>query len=522
MNHFIKAFLFLVGFTVVAQNQPNVLFISIDDLNDWTGKLGGNNQVLTPNLDKLSDQGVLFTNAHASMAVCIASRNSLLSGLHPTTTGWYALNGDQKAMNTSYNKVMAGKKMLPELFRDNGYKTFAAGKVFHTGTNDFDELEGKLWDDELPKYKATLREIDYQRGEGYGGYKFYPFPKEGSQLNRFYGDKLGGGHSLSGGPLDEEDMPNGNMFDELIAEYAIDKLQQNHEQPFFLSVGFVRTHVPYTAPREYFEMYDANQIKLPDVPLNEMKDIPLMGKAIAFNYGIPTMGDYQAVKGMGDDYWRHLIHSYLACVTFVDDQLGRVLKALESSQYANNTIIVLWSDHGQSMGEKMNFRKMSLWEESTHVPMYIVDPNTSVAGQTSHAPVSLLDLYPTLVDLCELPEQKHLEGHSLLPLLKAPNSDWSIPVVSNWRYKNYAIRTENYRYIQYRDGSEEFYDHTKDPKEHHNIIDDKCYKKIIRAHKKWIPKHAALPVGTTKWEGDEIERKMEAWQKNDSIPVWLR
>ncbi len=514
--------LFIFSLISCAQKQPNVLFISIDDLNDWTGKLEGNNQVISPNLDGLADSGVLFTNAHASMAVCIASRNSLLSGMHPTTTGWYALNGDQKAMNENYKSVMHGKQMLPELFRNNGYQTFAAGKVFHTGTNDFDDLEGKLWDEALPKYKPTLRAIDYERGEGYGGYKFYPFPKEGSQLNRHYGEKLGGGHSLSGGQLDSEDMPNGKMFDELIADFAVDKLSQKHDKPFFLSVGFVRPHVPYTAPRKFFDMYNADSIQLPKMPIDEMKDIPNIGKAIAFNYGIPTMGDYEAVKGMGDDYWRHLIHSYLACVSFVDDQLGRVLEALENSEYADNTIIVLWSDHGQSMGEKMNFRKMSLWEESTKVPLVIATPNGKSRGKKVTAPVSLLDLYPTLVDLCELPKQKHLDGNSLEPLLNNPTSDWKYPVISNWRYRNYSVRSENYRYIQYRDGTEEFYDHTVDPGEHDNNVSNKKYAKIIENHKEWIPKKAALPIGTTSWNGDEIEKRLEQWKAQDSIPVWLR
>jgi len=521
MRCFFILSVFIFSLSSCSQKQPNVLFISIDDLNDWTGSIGGNNQVISPNLNKLAEMGMLFTNAHTSMAVCIASRNSLLSGMHPTTTGWYALNGDQKTMNTHYNDVMKGKQMLPELFKNNGYKTFAAGKIFHTGTNDFDTLTGKLWNDELGKYKPTLRKIDYERGEGYGGYKFYPFPKGGSQLNRFYGKKLKGGHSLCGGPLNREDMPNGKMFDELIADFAIDKLNQKHDKPFFLSVGFVRPHVPYTAPRKYFDLYDPDSIQLPNIPLNEMKDIPIIGKAIAFNYGVPTMGDYEAIQGMGDAYWRHLIHSYLACVSFVDAQLGRVLKALENSEFSENTIIVLWSDHGQSMGEKMNFRKMSLWEESTKVPLIIATPYLKSNSKTN-VPVSLLDLYPTLVDLCNLPQQNHLDGQSLLPLLKDPKTDWKKPVISNWRYKNYSVRSENYRYIQYRDGTEEFYDHTSDPKENNNSIALKKYTEIIDTHKEWIPKNPALPIGTTSWKGDEIEKRLEQWRAQDSIPIWLQ
>lgn len=503
------------------QLQPNVLFISIDDLNDWTGSLGGNSQVITPNLDKLAKQGVQFTNAHATMAVCVASRNSLLSGLHPTTTGWYSLVGDHDAMVESYETVMGDKQMLPTLFKNNGYSTYCAGKIFHKGATDFPFLMNDLWDDTLPEYKEKLRPIDFKRGEGYGGYKFYPFPKEGSQLKRFYGDKLKGGHSLCGGPLDKEDMPEGKMYDEFIADYAINKIQENHTKPFFLSVGFVRPHVPYTAPRKYFEMYNFDNVKIPNVPAEEMKDIPLIGKSIAFSYGVSNIGDYQAVKGMGDDYLRHLIHSYLACVSFVDDQLGRVLNALESSKYADNTIIILWSDHGQSFGEKMNFRKMSLWEESTKVPLYILSPKSNTNGENCSKPVSLLDIYPTLVDLCNLPKQEHLEGNSLKKLLENPKADWPYAVLSSWRYKNYAVRTQDYRYIQYRDGSEEFYNHKNDAGEHINLASNKAYKSIIEDHKKWIPQNAALPVGKTTWDGDEIDFKIEEWKKNDSIPIWL-
>lgn len=503
------------------QKQPNVLFISIDDLNDWTGSLGGNKQVITPNLDKLADQSTQFTNAHASMAVCVASRNSVLSGLHPSTTGWYALVEDHDAMVASYENIMGDKQMLPALFKSNGYATYSAGKIFHKGATDYPFLMDALWDDVLPDYKEKLRPIDYERGEGYGGYKFYPFPKEGSQLKRFYGDKLKDNHSLCGGPLDEEDMPEGKMYDEFIADYAIDRLKEDHTKPFFLSVGFVRPHVPYTAPRKYFDMYDRNKVKIPVVPSDEMNDIPLIGKAIAYNYGVSNMGDYQAVTGMGDDYWRHLVHSYLACVTFVDDQVGRVIKALEDSKYADNTIIVLWSDHGQSLGEKMNFRKMSLWEGSTKVPLYILTPETKMNGKACSKPVSLLDLYPTLVDLCNLPKQEHLEGRSLKKLIENPEIDWPYPVVTSWRYKNYAIRSQDFRYIQYRDGTEELYDHRNDPGEHTNLASNGMYSTVIEDHKKWIPQNAALPVGKLTWDGDEIDRRIDEWKKNDSMPSWL-
>lgn len=503
------------------ENKPNVLFIAIDDLNDWTNQLEGHSQAITPNLDQLAKDGILFTNAHASMAVCVASRNSLLSGLHPSSTGWYALVKDHQAMEDSYNEVMGNKQMLPAYFKNNGYQTWCAGKIFHKGATDFEFLKDQLWDETLPEYKDKLRPIDYERGGGYKGYKFYPFPKNGSQIKTFYGDSIGFGHSLCGGPLDKDDIPEGKMYDELIADYAINKLNENHRSPFFLSVGFVRPHVPYTAPRKYFDMYDKDTLELPYIPSDDMNDIPLMGKSIAYNYGT-NLGDYATVKGMGEDYQRHLVHSYLACVSFVDEQMGRVLRALKESKYANNTIIVLWSDHGQSMGEKMNYRKMSLWEESTRIPLCIVTPQKETTNKTCNQPVSLLDIYPTLIDLCDLPRLQHLEGNSLAPLLQNPETEWPYPVITSWRYKNYAIRTKNYRYILYRDGSEEFYDHTADQGEFNNLAKDKSYKEIIESHRKWIPKKVALPVGTSEWTGDEIDAKIKEWETQNNIPEWLK
>ncbi|TRX66429.1 sulfatase [Carboxylicivirga sp. M1479] len=501
--------------------QPNVLFIAIDDLNDWTSSLGGHPQAITPNLDRLAQMGTTFTNAHASMAVCVASRNSLLSGMHPTSTGWYSLVKDHDAMAQSYNEVMGDRQMLPSKFKANGYNTWCAGKIFHKGATDFEFITDDLWDDILPEYKEKLRAIDYERGGGYKGYKFYPFPKNGSQLKSYYNDKITFGHSLCGGPLDEEDIPEGKMYDELIADYAIDKLKQRHDDPFFLSLGFVRPHVPYTAPRRYFDLYNTANISIPELKNDDMNDIPNYGKAIAYNYGT-NMGDYAAVKGMGNAYDKHLVHSYLACVSFVDDQLGRVLDALENSEYAENTIVVLWSDHGQSFGEKRNYRKMSLWEESTRVPLYISTPNNRNKGSVCSQAVSLLDIYPTLMDLCGYTKASHLDGESLITLLDNPSQKREEPVLISWRYKNYAVRSERFRYIQYRDGSEEFYDHSIDKCEYTNLINNQAYAQQIDWHRKHLPKKVALPVGSKSWTGDELEKTLDEWQLNDNMPSWLR
>lgn len=508
-------FIGLSACSAPGNKKPNVLFISIDDLNDWVGGLKGNPQVITPNMDNLFEQGVLFSNAHCSQAVCTASRNSLLSGIHPTTSGWYSSTKD---MQDTYDKVMGEHKMLPQYFKDNGYVTMAVGKVFHSGVSDYKDRTDDFWDEVAPNYKVPKDLRD--RGDGYKGTHFYPFPKDGSQIVNYYGEEFASGHSLCYGALDREDMPGGKMFDELIAGWAVDKLNQDHEKPFFLAVGFVRPHVPYTAPREFFDLYNLDSIKIPEMPNDEMADIPIMGKSIAF--GTIKGGDHNAVTNLSETYWKELVYGYLACVSFVDHELGKVLEALENSQYAENTIVVLWSDHGQHLGEKKHWRKQALWEESTRVPLFFKVPGMKKAGVQSKEAVSLLDIYPTLVDLCNLPEDSKLEGNSLVPLIKKPQSSWDKPVLSTWYYKNHSVRSNDWRYIHYRDGEEELYDHQNDPGEHINLAGDPKYTDVIENLKKYLPEKDAIPAGSDEWKGDNLDRRIKEWIANDSIPVWLR
>ncbi len=500
---------------LLPQTKPNVLFISIDDLNDWEGAMGGNPQAKTPNLDKLSTQGMLFTNALCSQAVCMASRNSLLSGIHPSTSGWYS---STSSMRKTYDQVMGEHKMLPQHFRDNGYETLAVGKVFHQGVSDYGDRTKDFWDETAPGYKVPKSLL--ARGDGYGGKHFYPFPRNGSQIIDRYGKKYSDGNSLCYGALDREDMPGGKMFDELIADWAVDQLTHDHTKPFFLAVGFVRPHVPYTAPKEYFDMYDLDEIRIPEVPDDEMSDIPMMGKSIA--YGTIRSGDHYAVVNLSDTYWKEMVYGYLASVSFVDAQAGKVLDALENSKYADNTIVVLWSDHGQHLGEKKHWRKQALWEESTRVPLFFKAPGVSLADSRSSEPVSLLDVYPTLVELCDLPAAPKLEGSSLVPMMKEPSRKSDHPVLTSWYYGNYAVRSHDWRYIHYRDGTEELYDHRTDPNEHKNVAGNAAHSAVIAEHKRWLPKTNALPAGSDTWNGDSLDRRIEQWEADESLPDWLR
>jgi arylsulfatase A-like enzyme len=525
LNNWIAGLLILVSIKFFAsarklvigdseKKNPNVLFISVDDLNDWIGCLNNNYGVKTPNLDALAQEGLLFTNAYCSQAVCTASRNSLLSGLHPSSTGWY---GSVRDMQRTYREVMKENKMMPQYFRDNGYKTLAAGKIFHNGVSDYPELTDSFWNEHAPHWWDSISPEIKRNGFGYGGRMFYPFPEGGGQLIRYYGKSYNKGHSLCGGPVKRENMPDGKMYDEQIADWGIEQLRRNHEKSFFLALGFIRPHLPYTAPEEYFEMYDPDSLIIPEIPENEMEDIPIIGKAIA--YGMTENGDYHDVVNV-PGMWSELVHSYLACISFTDAQIGRVLDELSRSKYADNTIVVLWSDNGQHLGEKKHWRKQALWQESTHVPLIISVPGIANGGQQCSRTVTLLDLYPTLIDLCRLPENPYLQGNSIVPLIKNPRSPWPYYALSVWDYKNYAVTGERWRYISYRDGTEELYDHNNDPGEHKNLADYPEYEKIIRQLKKHLPASEELPAGDQQWKGDNISDRIKQWEA-EGIPQWL-
>ena len=244
-----------------------------------------------------------------------------------------------------------------------------------------------------------------------------------------------------------------------------------------------------------------------------------MGKAIA--YGYTPKGGWGDVSAK-EEILPELVQSYLACVTFVDEQIGKVLDALEKSPNGKNTIIVLWSDHGQHLGEKRHFRKQALWEEATRVPLYFNVPNNKNNGQKSSQVVSLLDVYPTLAELCKLPVLPKLEGKSLVPFINDPSKKEDRSILTTWYYKNHAVRSNDWRYIQYRNGGEELYNHKTDPGEHINLANNPEYAEVIKAHKKWLPKQDAIPAGSKTWKGDKLDKLVRKWETNDSIPVWLK
>lgn len=434
----------------------NFLLIAVDDLNDWIGVLGGHPQATTPNMDRLAKKGVLFTNAHCQSPVCNPSRASLMSSTYPETSGIYFLSP-----SFATSPVAAGRTMMPVRFRDEGYAVSAAGKLFH--------------DKENKQYFAEY-------AGDFGG--FGPLPKK--KLSSFKGERL---WDWGVYPERDEDTP-----DYKIARWGTEQLRQDFDKPFFMGVGFYRPHVPQYAPQKWFDRYPLETLQLPLVIENDLDDIPVYGKALHLDVMVAPRHEWVVEH----NEWKALVRSYLASVSFVDEQVGKVLDALEASPYADNTYIVLFSDHGFHLGEKGRFAKRSLWEDGTRVPLMIAGPGIS-GGKVSNKPVELIDIYPTLLDLAGLEADPKLEGDSLVPLLKNPQADWPHIARTSFGPGNVSIRSERYRYIRYKDGSEEFYDHSNDPNEWRNQINNPEFSGQIAKHRELYPEsfHALLGRNST-------------------------
>jgi len=446
-------------------DQPNVLFIAIDDLNDWVGCLGGHPDARTPHIDRLAARGTLFTNAHTAAPVCNPSRAAFLSGLGPFTTGIYH-NGD----NWTASEVMRGVETLPGHFRNNGYRTLVGGKIFHT----------------RPDLSEALDENAGQFGGQTFQIKAEDFPDPFQDVKGIHN------FALHWGGLKPEAAEK--LSDPKIADWAAEHLGQKHDQPFMLMVGFHRPHTPLTSPDTFHRMFDRDKLALPPIHPSDLNDLPWMGRQVAIaGYQAMEQGHYKNIVERG--YHRDVVHGYLAACTFVDAQVGKVLDALDTSPYRDNTIVVLFSDHGWGLGERYHFKKWGLWEDTTHVPLIVHVPWMSEAGSQTDAGVMLLDLFPTLTDLCELavPPQG-FDGKSLKPLLRNPRSEWERPALTTFGQENYALRTPRWRYIRWSDGSAELYDHENDPHEWTNLASEEEFQSVIQELDKWLPKTSVPSV----------------------------
>jgi arylsulfatase A-like enzyme len=497
-----------------AENRPNVLYIMCDDLNHYVTGMGGHPQGRTPNINRLMEMGVSFMNAHSNHSVCLPSRTSLFSGLYPHTTGALGWEGWDDS------DILRGSVSMFQHFKKNGYALFGTGKLYHSsrrhrkvwqnenGTSNFagntaygpvpwdGKSKGWLMHPEMKDMEKLITEYQQKIWRDRGEHTFGPLsdipeykPNKEKNIPGYKGWTLARGKPFRYINDDDRDL----MPDELSAKFAADVLRREHDKPFLLGVGFIRPHTPMYVPKKYFDMFPLDEIKLPPYKEDDLDDCEEF-KHLVFKYGFQRHELY--LKYGGVEMWKRCVQAYLACVAFADEQLGKVLDALQESPYAKNTIIIFTSDHGFHMGEKNYNFKLTNWEVSTRVPFIVAAPGIARKGTKCSHPVSLLDIYPSLIDLCNLPENPNagsnnqpLDGHSIKPFLLDPaNGKWQGPDVAltaiysqdetNGQVYHYSVRSKDWRYTLYSNDAEELYDHRSDPHEWRNLAKDENYNQI--------------------------------------------
>ena len=436
------------GSTVQARS-PNVVLVSVDDLNDWVGCLAGHPQASTPNIDRLAARGVNFRNAHCQAPVCQPSRSSLMVSRFPSSTGLYFLDPGLRD-----SPVTQAAVTIPEAFAAAGYRVRGVGKLFHSRLN---------------------QEIFAAVGE-YGGNFGGVGPRPAEKISQPHGHPLWDWGAF---PERTADMP-----DYRIAEWAVQQLTAHidREQPLFLAVGFFRPHVPMYVPQRWFDLHPRDRIRLPLCQAGDLDDLsPYARDLTTLEHVAPTHRWM-----IESDEWTHAVQAYLASVSFVDDCIGRVLDAVDRQDGGRETIVCLFGDHGFHLGEKERWAKRSLWEDGTRVPFILAGPTVKPA--VCDRPVGLIDTFPTLLELTGLPAVSEHEGQSLVPLLNDPQREWDRPAITTFGPGNHAVRSTRWRYIRYVDGSEELYDHDVDPHEWTNLAADAKYASILEQHRRWLPK----------------------------------
>ena len=544
---------FLMAAAGYAQDKPNVLMIVFDDLNDYIEPMGGHPQAKTPNFSRLTKEATLFTNAHSNSPVCSPSRASFMTGIHPATSGCWGFK------NWLQNPVLQTVKTLPEYMKDNGYKTYYSGKIFHN------ERQG-VW---------TQKGIKTDYGPvAHNGKKSIAHPKNPAEL-AFMGsldatytrlsnipqvpasNEAPGYHGWMNGAWDNatpfhyvDENNRDQMTDEKTVDWVSKKLKQLEKQkaPFFIAAGIIRPHTPLVVPDRFFDMFPLEQIQLPKRQENDLDDT-------SFEYHSKSRGS-KAWKGImaenGDLEYKKYLQAYLASVAFADECLGKILDALDNSEFKDNTIVVLFSDHGYQIGEKDHLWKFTHWEDSTRVPFIIRHPKyTSSTGAQVNHPISLIDVFPTIKDLCNLSgpttlndSAPQLDGHSLKPFLEDPmHGSWSGPsgaVTATASYKsknpqqqNLSLKTKEFRYISYGDNTEELYDHRRDPHEWSNLATNPEYAEIkeqlkkqlmdqvpAKVHRVSAPKQVAKQDGGDAWKDTYFKKHPQADTNMDGQLSW--
>ena len=425
--------------------KPNVLFIAIDDLNHWVGCLSRNPQTKTPNIDRLAARGLSFNRAYCAVPACEPSRAALMSGKRPWTTACY-VNGD------TWKQHLTEGEQLSAQFLKSGYHVAGAGKIYHS-----DLYFRSEWSEYQPREGLHAHGEEVKKNEGF--------------------------HEPLAHDLKDEDLMDWHSVN-----YTIERLES--DQPFFLACGLHKPHLPFAVPRKYYEMFPLESIELPPYLEDDLADIPPAGVKMA-----KPDGDH--AKFLREGRWKAAIQSYLASIAYTDMNVGRLLDALDRSPHRDNTIIVLWGDHGWSLGEKSHWRKFALWEEATRAPLIFVAPGVTQPETVCNHPVDFMGIYPTLCELAGLEIPKHVEGKSLVPLLTDPTTDWPLPAITTHGRGNHAVRADNWRYIRYADGSEELYDHAQDEYEWTNLASQPELREAKAALAAHLPKVEA-PNGRKK------------------------
>lgn len=474
--------------------QPNVLLISVDDMNPWLGCLRnepfGHPQVQTPYLDQLAGESVLFSNAHCPAPICNPSRTAVLTGMHPTTSGIYG-------NYCWWRPHLAGYKTLFEYFRGHGYYAAGAGKVFHhchgfNPPDQWDEYEDQVFDDPWDRKSR----VNYPNIEPIPTPKGHPF----HGMDYFV-------HEFDWGSLPIEEDAYGDCR---AVEFAESFLGRNHDQPFILACGLFHPHLPWYAPKRFFDLYDASEIVVPgEVRISQWERIPEKGNAFA-KYGPQGKDQYDTLASRGR--FKDAMHAYLACLSFSDHLVGRVLQALEASPYAEDTMIVFYGDHGFHVGEKQHFGKWALWRESTHVPFIIRLPGAKLKGTKINNAVPTLGMAATLADLCEIPREENWDSRSLLSLMQGNVNELTEPVLCTLERNNHVLISDSYRFIHYADGSEELYDLKNDPLELKNVVKDSHYRRTVESMRSYLPKTVAQEAPGL--EAYEYDWRRYAWTVN--------
>ncbi len=459
--------------TEPSQSKPkNVLFISVDDLNDWVGHLDGYpGEVHTPNIDRLAEQGLSFTNAHTASSACHPSRVAVMTGVRPSRSGVTANTWPDESRPTwRDSEVLADAVTLSQHFRNHGYTAYGTGKIYHTQQPNWMPVslnDPDTWDEYFPKPHSPVP----------------PQPRPARErINRHF-DNLFGESPLSTWfswiPIDIRDE---RMADYRSTSWAISVLEEKHENPFFLAVGLIRPHLPWEVPEKYFEKYPIDEIKIPEHRQDDLADTMPRNRRHFHQYVLQN------------DQWKHAIQAYLASITFADAQVGRLLDALERSGRAQDTIVVLWSDHGMHIGEKEHWEKFTAWEEGTRMPLVFRVPGLTEPGSRSNEPVNLLDVYPTLADLTDTsPPRDQLDGESLVPVLEDPDATTDQPSISSL-HELHGVRTLHWRYILNPNGLEELYDHREDPDEFVNRAYEPEHRSRLEKMRDLLREHTDVDV----------------------------